>query len=218
MPVPGHPDYEVSDMGRVRSLDRMVRTRWTTKKSVKGRVLSLSKVGGSESGGRYYGCVLCKDGRRRPAMVHVLVLEAFVGPRPPGAHACHRDDNPANNTLANLYWGSPAENVRDAIASGRHRSVTHASKTHCPQGHPYTPDNVYIKPSRTTRECRTCHRHQSNASYRKRHPDALPGQSDRTHCPRGHAYNEENTYRAPSSPNKRVCRECLRIRRRQRSA
>lgn len=33
----------------------------------------------------------------------------------------------------------------------------------------------------------------------------------KTHCPRGHEYTPENTYRAPSAPNKRRCRECARI-------
>jgi hypothetical protein len=39
-------------------------------------------------------------------------------------------------------------------------------------------------------------------------------QAQRTHCPRGHEYTAENTYRSPSKPNKRVCRTC----RRERSA
>lgn len=36
----------------------------------------------------------------------------------------------------------------------------------------------------------------------------------RTHCVRGHEFTEENTYRSPSSPNKRQCRECGRTRQR----
>jgi hypothetical protein len=30
----------------------------------------------------------------------------------------------------------------------------------------------------------------------------------KTHCPRGHAFDAENTYRAPSAPDKRICRSC----------
>lgn len=35
---------------------------------------------------------------------------------------------------------------------------------------------------------------------------------DRTHCPRGHKYTEENIYRPPSNPNARNCRTCMRNR------
>lgn len=34
----------------------------------------------------------------------------------------------------------------------------------------------------------------------------------KTHCPHGHEYDEANTYRAPSAPTQRVCRECSRRR------
>lgn len=48
--------------------------------------------------------------------VHILVAEAFLGPRPakPKHLVCHRDDDKLNNRLANLYWGTHADNARDA--------------------------------------------------------------------------------------------------------
>lgn len=52
--------------------------------------------------------------------VHHLVLEAFVGPRPPGACARHLDGNRDNNAASNLAWGSLSENVRDSIRQGTH--------------------------------------------------------------------------------------------------
>ena len=46
--------------------------------------------------------------------IHHLVLEVFVGPRPTLAHhALHRDDDPLNNRLENLYWGTGQDNIRD---------------------------------------------------------------------------------------------------------
>lgn len=38
------------------------------------------------------------------------------------------------------------------------------------------------------------------------------GMSRRTHCPSNHEYTEENIYRAPSRPNARYCRACIRAR------
>lgn len=66
-----------------------------------------------------YLCVhLYKDGKPKTRVVHHLVLETFVGFRPPGKDACHKDDNPANNHLDNLYWGTRQENMRDVVRNG----------------------------------------------------------------------------------------------------
>ncbi len=59
-------------------------------------------------------------GKRRMAKVHQLVLEAFQGPRPPGAESRHLDSVRTNNKLDNLVWGTPTENRRDAVREGRH--------------------------------------------------------------------------------------------------
>ncbi|RUU22663.1 HNH endonuclease [Mesorhizobium sp. M7A.F.Ca.AU.002.06.1.1] len=50
--------------------------------------------------------------------VHLLVLEAFVGPRPDGLEGCHNDGNPDNNRLDNLRWDTPESNQADRIAHG----------------------------------------------------------------------------------------------------
>jgi hypothetical protein len=164
LPVPGYPGYEVSDQGQVRSLDREVRSRWGTPKTLKGKLLSQVKVGGSGPGGRYWACVLYRNGKGRQIVVHLLVLETFIGPRPQGLYGCHRDDNPDNNRLENLYWGTPTQNVQDSVRSGRHNSAVVAARTHCAQGHEYTEENTYIRP-RGHRECRACHCDQVKRAY-----------------------------------------------------
>jgi hypothetical protein len=55
-----------------------------------------------------------KDNRR----IHRLVLEAFVGPCPPGSVACHWDGVRTNNRLENLRWGTHQANSDDAIRHG----------------------------------------------------------------------------------------------------
>lgn len=52
-------------------------------------------------------------------LVHRLVLETFVGPCPDGYETRHLDGDPSNNHLANLAWGTKAENGRDAASHGK---------------------------------------------------------------------------------------------------
>jgi hypothetical protein len=57
-------------------------------------------------------------------LVHHLVLEAFVGSRPPGTECCHNDDDPANNRLSNLRWDTHLANMGDMKRRGRSLSGT----------------------------------------------------------------------------------------------
>jgi len=41
------------------------------------------------------------------------------------------------------------------------------AKTHCPQGHEYSPENTYVYPSRSARRCKTCDRFRVAESRRK---------------------------------------------------
>ena len=65
------------------------------------------------------------------------------------------------------------------------------------------PENVAIL-------CRRCHQLEDGrfAALRERALAQAAIQAARTHCPRGHAYDQENTYIAPSG--KRACRACRR--------
>jgi hypothetical protein len=58
---------------------------------------------------------LGKGDQRR---VHRLVLEPFVGPCPEGMQCRHLDDDPANNRVDNLYWGTPKQNAADRARHG----------------------------------------------------------------------------------------------------
>ena len=134
--------YEVSDFGRVRSL-----RRWTPAGMRGGRILKprrLPKTG-------YLRVSLCKNGERHDAYIHQLVLQAFVGPCPAGQEVRHLDGNPARNVRSNLCWGTKSENGYDKVRHGTHH---HSRKTHCPQGHEYTPETTYH--SRGDKEHRTC--------------------------------------------------------------
>lgn len=66
-----------------------------------------------------YPCVtIRRDGRTFCRKVHVLVLSAFVGPRPQKMDGCHNDGNRSNSRVDNLRWDTRQGNLRDRISHG----------------------------------------------------------------------------------------------------
>lgn len=61
------------------------------------------------------------EGKKRKYFVHRLILEAFRGPCPEGMEALHWDDNPENNRIDNLRWGTHKENCEDKRRNGNLR-------------------------------------------------------------------------------------------------
>ena len=112
MPVVGYEGlYEVSDLGRVKSLARRTRTI-----KVKERILKPVNVYG------YQTVQLCKEGAIKGKRIHRLVLETFVGPCPEGCEASHRFDNDrTNNTLDNLCWETRSVNLDRKREHGTHQ-------------------------------------------------------------------------------------------------
>lgn len=106
-PVLGLPKYDVSSLGRVRS-----NTNWS-----KGHLLKLALCGKGPA--KYWYVGLCRNGRRHTRVLHQLVLEAFVGPRPKGMVSRHLDGNRLNCRLSNLAWGTGKENMADRRKHGR---------------------------------------------------------------------------------------------------
>lgn len=74
------------------------------------------------------------------------------------------------------------------------------SKTHCPQGHEYTPENTYTVPGKNSRACRLCKRILEKSK--------CTGRTVKTHCANGHEFTAENTY--TSSQGWRSCMQCRR--------
>lgn len=155
--------YEVSDDGRVWSVRRPHPNSIYV--SPAGVEHCVSYIGGhvlqqSLNSHGYPVVGLSVDGKAESFQVHRLVLEAFVGPRPDGMEACHGNDDPTDNRLANLRWDSHVANIEDRE---RHRK----RKTHCRHGHEFTPENSYFSPA-GVRSCRTCYRERDRIRGRKR--------------------------------------------------
>lgn len=108
LPVVGYEGiYEVSDMGRVRSL--MARGKWSA-----GRVLRFrnDKFG-------YLKVGLTKDRVQRFFFVHRLVATAFFGsPTTDRPHINHKNGTKTDNRLENLEWCSPRENMQHSVMTG----------------------------------------------------------------------------------------------------
>jgi hypothetical protein len=68
--------------------------------------------------GGYPGLGLYRERRARYRKVHLLVLEAFVGPRPPGMQGCHENGIPSDCRLGNLRWDTPKSNQADRLKHG----------------------------------------------------------------------------------------------------
>lgn len=105
--------YEVSDLGRVRSLPRRVTFKDGRSRSVRGGLLTPT------AGGYGYSQVsLSRDDGGRSFRIHCLVAEAFIGPRPPGMQVLHGREGLRVNTVGNLRYGSPKENMADKHRDG----------------------------------------------------------------------------------------------------
>lgn len=150
-PIPGFADaYTVSDRGRVKSLPRTV-LRGSKQYRIPGKILKnrIDDVGRQGvmlySGGKRYG---------RGYFVHRLVLLAFVGPCPVGMECCHANDVPGDNRLSNLRWDTHSANGHDKVRNG---GDYNANKTHCVNGHEFTPENTYAQ-TKGGRGCKECQR------------------------------------------------------------
>lgn len=112
--------YEVSDLGRVRSLDRVVRrlNRWGQVSDFfcRGRLIRS----GPHQGG-YLSIHLYRGGEVKSTTAHVLVAEAFIGPRPAGMEVCHNDGDKKNCAASNLRYDTPSGNNQDKEQHGTAR-------------------------------------------------------------------------------------------------
>ncbi|MFG1794233.1 NUMOD4 motif-containing HNH endonuclease [Nocardia sp. NPDC049149] len=194
--VIGHVgQYEVSNFGRVRSIPR-------TRNTADGRLVRyVGKMLVLQSDTKGYRQVSLLRKTRR---VHVLVLEAFSGPRPIGMVARHLNGDVNDNSIGNLAWGTPSENMYDTV---RHGSHVYARRTCCPRcGNAFDEANTYVTTT-GARKCRQCTR-SALREYKRQQRAASPKKAPKTHCINGHEFTPENTFTRSRPRGGRGCRKC----------
>ena len=113
-PVPGYEgQYEVSDFGRVKSVDRTCLGKDGREELHRGRLLKPQKM---KNG--YLEVYLCNGSARKHRTIHSLVAEAFLGPRCKNYDVLHADGNRENNSIENLRYDTRAENLHSTYLYG----------------------------------------------------------------------------------------------------
>lgn len=108
--------YQVSNHGRVRSLDRMVKRRMNGKEFMVNRSGSIMSLSPRPNG--YLRIELNKNGKRETFSVHRLVALHFIANSQNKREVNHIDGDKENNHVNNLEWTTRSENELHAYESG----------------------------------------------------------------------------------------------------
>ena len=96
--------YQVSNFGRVRSIDHLDCNK---RNRIKGRILKP----GLKSNGYFQVALSDSTGKSKNYYVHKLVMETFVGECPKDCEINHIDENKTNNNVSNLEYVSHRINI-----------------------------------------------------------------------------------------------------------
>lgn len=132
--VVGHEgEYQVSNMGRIKSIARNIRRRDGKNFPVRERIL----VGSHDSKG-YVQVELRKDGERNIRVIHRIVADAFIPKQEGKTQINHIDGDKDNNRVDNLEWVTCQENIGHAWENG----LNHPLRGENHGNHKLTDENV----------------------------------------------------------------------------
>lgn len=104
--------YQVSNLGRVRSLDRYIVNKKGERKHFTERYLT------QVSRRDYLGVTLSKNDKSKMFSTHILVAKAFIANPENKPEVNHIDGNKQNNKVDNLEWCTRSENELHAYKNG----------------------------------------------------------------------------------------------------
>ena len=138
--------YRVSNLGRVKSLERFKKGKNGSLVTVKEKILKPGLAHG------YYQVELCKNSIRKFYMVHRLVWEAFNSHIPEGYEINHLDERPVNNALSNLSLVTRKENINYGTRNERAGKVLKNRKDQSKTVLQFTLDNILVKEYPSTKQ------------------------------------------------------------------
>jgi len=107
--------YQVSNLGRVKSLKRIVDGKNNTPRVLPEKIIRQSPITKHTLRVKF---TMTYQGVSKTLYTHRAVLEAFKGICPKGFEGSHIDGNPNNNSLDNLIWESHKDNIGRQIEHG----------------------------------------------------------------------------------------------------
>ena len=105
--------YQVSNLGNIKSYDRVVKCTHGKTRTIKGKTLKKIKL---KDG--YLYVHLYKNTIVTNKVIHRLVAEAFIENTLNKEEVNHIDCNKHNNRVDNLEWVTPKENMEHAWKNG----------------------------------------------------------------------------------------------------
>lgn len=105
--------YQISNLGRAKSLDRIILTKNNKKQFYKGIILKQTP---DKKG--YFRIKISKNNKIFTKQIHTLVAQAFIPNIKNKKEVNHKDLNKQNNCITNLEWVSRKENMQHAFQNG----------------------------------------------------------------------------------------------------
>ena len=135
--------YQASNLGRMRSLDRWVKSKSGSVRLCKGKILKLctDKYG-------YLNVGLWKNNKVKTYLVHRIIAETFLPNSDNLPCVNHKDENPLNNVVSNLEWCTASYNTN--YGTGNERVALKESKIVLQ----YDLEGNFIKEWKSTMDCK----------------------------------------------------------------
>lgn len=128
MPIGRYPGYEASNLGRVKSVPRLLVRSDGQKSSFKEKLLTSALRGDYP----YYRVMLSIKNKHYYVSVHRLIAFAFFGEPPNSLYEVnHKDGNKLNNEANNLEWMTHRENSNHAVKVLKSRIYKNGEENHC---------------------------------------------------------------------------------------